>query len=98
MTHFNDILHLLLLLWLWLLLQLIKSNNPNLVLFVGEALVGTEAVDQLTKFNKVSAGEFIDAPLVIVVVGGGIVVVVAPFSSLHIVLFGWLLTGAAGLL
>eukprot|EP00049_Salpingoeca_infusionum_P025328 m.18616 g.18616 ORF g.18616 m.18616 type:complete len:619 (+) comp7919_c0_seq1:180-2036(+) len=34
------------------LTKLIKYNNPNLVLFVGEALVGTEAVDQLTKFNK----------------------------------------------
>lgn len=26
-------------------------NNPDLVLFVGEALVGNEAVDQLVKFN-----------------------------------------------
>lgn len=26
-------------------------NEPDLVLFVGEALVGNEAVDQLTKFN-----------------------------------------------
>lgn len=34
-------------------LQLIKVNNPDLVLFVGEALVGNEAVDQLTKFNQV---------------------------------------------
>lgn len=31
---------------------LISLNNPNLVLFVGEALVGNDAVDQLTKFNK----------------------------------------------
>ena len=35
------------------LTQLIKVNRPDLVLFVGEALVGNEAVDQLTKFNKV---------------------------------------------
>eukprot|EP01147_Barroeca_monosierra_P003388 gene3388-6042_t len=34
------------------LTQLIRVNNPDLVLFVGEALVGNEAVDQLTKFNK----------------------------------------------
>ena len=27
-------------------------NQPDLVLFVGEALVGNEAVDQLTKFNQ----------------------------------------------
>ena len=27
-------------------------NNPNLVLFVGEALVGNEAVDQVRKFNQ----------------------------------------------
>ncbi|KAG2451309.1 hypothetical protein HYH02_003915 [Chlamydomonas schloesseri] len=32
--------------------NLISLNNPNLVLFVGEALVGNDAVDQLTKFNK----------------------------------------------
>ncbi|EDQ90901.1 uncharacterized protein MONBRDRAFT_20343 [Monosiga brevicollis MX1] len=34
------------------LTKLIKHNKPDLVLFVGEALVGNEAVDQLTKFNK----------------------------------------------
>ena len=27
-------------------------NLPDLVLFVGEALVGNEAVDQLDKFNR----------------------------------------------
>ena len=27
-------------------------NAPDLVLFVGEALVGNEAVDQLAKFNE----------------------------------------------
>lgn len=35
--------------------KLIKLNNPNLVLFVGEALVGNEAVDQLKKFNQALA-------------------------------------------
>lgn len=30
-------------------------NQPDLVLFVGEALVGNEAVDQLTKFNQALA-------------------------------------------
>ncbi len=32
--------------------QLIKVNQPDLVLFVGEALVGHDAIDQLTKFNQ----------------------------------------------
>lgn len=31
---------------------LIKKNKPDLTLFVGEALVGNEAVDQLTRFNN----------------------------------------------
>ena len=34
------------------LLQLIRENRPDLVLFVGEALVGNEAVDQLSRFNQ----------------------------------------------
>ena len=34
------------------ILQLIRVNCPDLVLFVGEALVGNEAVDQLYKFNR----------------------------------------------
>jgi signal recognition particle receptor subunit alpha len=34
---------------------LIKINSPDLVMFVGEALVGNEAVDQLGKFNKALA-------------------------------------------
>lgn len=34
------------------LAKLIKVNEPDLVLFVGEALVGNEAVDQLAKFNQ----------------------------------------------
>lgn len=37
------------------LAKLIKVNEPDLVLFVGEALVGNEAVDQLVKFNKALA-------------------------------------------
>ncbi|XP_037934111.1 signal recognition particle receptor subunit alpha homolog [Teleopsis dalmanni] len=32
--------------------KLITVNDPDLVLFVGEALVGNEAVDQLVKFNQ----------------------------------------------
>ncbi len=35
-----------------IMLQLIHINTPDLVLFVGEALVGNEAVDQLVKFNR----------------------------------------------
>merc|ERR1719402_1328185 len=34
------------------LAKLIKVNSPDLVLFVGEALVGNDAIDQLTKFNQ----------------------------------------------
>ncbi|XP_020292305.1 signal recognition particle receptor subunit alpha homolog [Pseudomyrmex gracilis] len=37
------------------LTKLIKVNEPDLVLFVGEALVGNEAVDQLMKFNQALA-------------------------------------------
>ncbi|RLM98535.1 hypothetical protein C2845_PM06G07520 [Panicum miliaceum] len=32
--------------------KLININSPDLVLFVGEALVGNDAVDQLTQFNQ----------------------------------------------
>ncbi|XP_039794856.1 signal recognition particle receptor subunit alpha-like [Panicum virgatum] len=32
--------------------KLINLNSPDLVLFVGEALVGNDAIDQLTKFNQ----------------------------------------------
>lgn len=32
--------------------KLINLNKPDLVLFVGEALVGNDAVDQLSKFNR----------------------------------------------
>lgn len=32
--------------------NLINLNTPDLVLFVGEALVGNDAVDQLSKFNR----------------------------------------------
>jgi len=34
------------------LAKLVRVNSPDLVLFVGEALVGNEAVDQLVKFNR----------------------------------------------
>nr|CAB3460169.1 unnamed protein product [Digitaria exilis] len=32
--------------------KLINVNSPDLVVFVGEALVGNDAVDQLTQFNQ----------------------------------------------
>ena len=32
--------------------KLVNLNNPDLVLFVGEALVGNDSIDQVTKFNK----------------------------------------------
>lgn len=34
------------------LARLVKLNNPDLILFIGEALVGNDGLDQLTKFNK----------------------------------------------
>lgn len=34
------------------LAKLVSVNQPNKVVFVGEALVGNEAIDQLTKFNR----------------------------------------------
>ena len=34
------------------LARLVAVNNPDLILFIGEALVGNDAIDQLTKFNK----------------------------------------------
>ncbi|KAF7459454.1 putative signal recognition particle receptor alpha subunit [Cryptosporidium felis] len=44
------------------LAKLIQINNPNLVLFVGEALVGNDAVHQLQIFNKYLV-EFGDRPI-----------------------------------
>ena len=32
--------------------KLVSTNNPDKIVFVGEALVGNEAVDQLTKFDR----------------------------------------------
>ncbi len=32
--------------------KLVAVNNPDKIIFVGEALVGNEAVDQLTKFDR----------------------------------------------
>ena len=37
------------------IVKLIRVNDPDLVLFVGEALVGNEAVNQLVKFNRALA-------------------------------------------
>lgn len=34
------------------LAKLVHVNKPEVVLFVGEALVGTDSIDQLTKFNQ----------------------------------------------
>ena len=33
-------------------IQLVTVNNPDKIIFVGEALVGNEAVDQLGKFDR----------------------------------------------
>ena len=35
------------------LAKLVAVNKPDLTLFVGEALVGNDSVDQLKKFNQV---------------------------------------------
>ena len=37
------------------LVKLVNVNNPDLILFVGEALVGNDGVDQLKEFNRVRA-------------------------------------------
>jgi signal recognition particle receptor subunit alpha len=42
--------------------KLINVNQPDLVLFVGEALVGNEAVDQLVKFNQALVDNAIGEP------------------------------------
>merc|ERR1719223_1882691 len=34
------------------LAKLVSVNNPDLVLFVGEALVGNDGIDQLSLFNR----------------------------------------------
>lgn len=34
------------------LAKLVHHNSPDAILFVGEALVGNDAIDQLTKFNQ----------------------------------------------
>ena len=39
------------------LAKLINVNEPDMTLFVGEALVGNEAVDQLVKFNRALANQ-----------------------------------------
>lgn len=53
--QFDIYLYFLFVCFFLLLFQLIKLNCPDLVLFVGEALVGNEAVDQLKKFNQALA-------------------------------------------
>ena len=34
------------------LTRIVTVNNPDLVVFIGEALVGNDGVDQLINFNK----------------------------------------------
>lgn len=38
------------------LVKLVNVNHPDLILFVGEALVGNDGVDQLREFNRVAVG------------------------------------------
>ncbi len=35
------------------LAKLVHVNNPDVVFFVGEALVGNDSIDQLTRFNQI---------------------------------------------
>ncbi|VVA41220.1 PREDICTED: AP-3 complex subunit [Prunus dulcis] len=49
--------------------KLVNLNNPNLVLFVGEVLVGNDIVDQLSKFNQVIAPPNIVNKMLSVVTG-----------------------------
>jgi signal recognition particle receptor subunit alpha len=37
------------------LAKLVQVNKPNMLLFVGEALVGNDGIDQLMMFNKALA-------------------------------------------
>ncbi len=34
------------------LANMVNVNNPDVVLFIGEALTGNDGIDQLTKFNS----------------------------------------------
>jgi signal recognition particle receptor subunit alpha len=38
--------------------KLVGVNKPDLVLFVGEALVGNDSVDQMRKFNRYATADF----------------------------------------
>ena len=40
------------------LAKLVELNQPDAILFVGEALVGNDGVDQLKKFNQALIGTF----------------------------------------
>uniref|UniRef100_A0A3Q1FA02 SRP receptor subunit alpha n=1 Tax=Acanthochromis polyacanthus TaxID=80966 RepID=A0A3Q1FA02_9TELE len=67
------------------LAKLIAVNMPDLVLFVGEALVGNEAVDQLVKFNQALADHSMsDKPRLI----DGIVLTKNNYNSLNDFLVG----------
>merc|ERR1712152_132170 len=55
--------------------KLITVNEPDLVLFVGEALVGNEAVDQLVKFNAALADKVASAISMTYITGQPIVFV-----------------------
>ncbi|KAI5352838.1 hypothetical protein L3X38_005730 [Prunus dulcis] len=46
--------------------KLINLNNPNLVLFVGKALVGNDVVNQLSKFNQGRSVILVDDTLKII--------------------------------
>lgn len=43
------------------LVKLVNVNKPDLILFVGEALVGNDGVDQLKEFNRVGTRAEMDS-------------------------------------
>ena len=32
--------------------KIVSMNNPDLIIFIGEALVGNDGIDQLSSFNR----------------------------------------------
>lgn len=42
--------------------KLIKTNNPDHIIFVGEALIGSESLDHLNEFNKI-VGNVLNRPI-----------------------------------
>ena len=50
------------------LAKLVEINHPDLILFVGEALTGNDAVDQLKEFNRCLVGKINNINYLIIIV------------------------------